>query len=78
MIYLEPRSLYDEAIIGQEDNKNIYGYHKLIDVLSTHYKQQNPDITWEEAVSMARDNISFNIEAMAPYYKDWPIIKDEE
>ena len=78
MIYLEPRNLYDEAIIGQEDNKNIYDYDILVDVLSSHYKQQTPNITWKQAVSMARDYISYNIEGMAPNYKDWPIIKEEE
>jgi hypothetical protein len=78
MIYLEPRSLYDKAIIGQEDNKNIYSYDLLVEVLSCHFEKENQETTMHEAVCMARDYISFNIEAMAQNTKDWPIIEEEE
>ena len=54
MIYLEPRSTYDAAIL-QEDPKVIYDYEKLINLLCKQL-----DCDWLEAV----DFYCFNIEPL--------------
>ena len=76
MIRLEPRTIYDAAIIGQDGDCLVYCYDLLIDVLVESIQNQE-DISAEEAYYQAADHISFNIIGMSINYKDWPIIKRE-
>ena len=77
MIRLEPRAIYDAAIIDQEGDRLVYCYNRLIDVL-VEAIQEDQDISSDDAYYQAVDYISFNIEGMAINYKDWPIIKRED
>ena len=76
VIRLEPRAIYDAAIIDQEGDRLVYCYDRLIDVLVESI-QEDQDIPSDEAYHQAADHISYNIEGMAINYKDWPIIKRE-
>tara|TARA_Y100000401_G_C8298569_1_gene212740 strand:+ start:486 stop:749 length:264 start_codon:yes stop_codon:yes gene_type:complete len=76
VIRLEPRAIYDAAIINQDGDRLVYCYDRLIDVLVKSI-QEHQDISSDDAYYQAVDHISFNIEGMAINYKDWPIIKRE-
>jgi hypothetical protein len=80
MIHLEPREILDAAIIGkdEETDRLIYSRDILIDIFSQQHKEQNPDSTDQECISIAVDHIGYNIEGMAQNYSKWPIIQDEE
>mgnify|MGYP001277955362 CR=1 FL=1 len=77
MIYLEPRSTFDEAIVGTNENTNqiIYDYDLLIDVLMTKIQTQDDHVSNEESYYMAVNHIDYNIEGMRPNHKTWPIIQ---
>ena len=78
IIYLEPRTLYDEAIIGKSsEDQLIYDYDLLIDVIIASSRQYWPDESEEDLYTMAEDHISYNIEGMSENYKNWPIIQRE-
>lgn len=74
-IYLEPRSLFDQAILVDEhpdlDRSNvIYSYYKLLDVLVEDFKS-SPDFqaeTDQEAFDVADEYFWFNIERLKDYY----------
>ena len=76
MIRLEPREIYDAAIIGQDGDRLVYCYDLLIDVLVESF-QEDEEISKENAYYMAVDHICFNIEGMRPSYSNWPKIKRE-
>lgn len=76
MIRLEPREIYDAAIIGQDGDTLVYCYYLLLDVI-TDQNQKSLHICRDEAEIMAIDDISCNIERMTLYHSDWPIIKRE-
>ena len=78
MIYLEPRSIFDRAIIKEDiaENRLIYCRDKLIDVLMDAFEKNNPEIPQEELYLMAVEHIEYNIERSAPYYENWPLIQD--
>tara|TARA_Y100000592_G_scaffold43506_1_gene69129 strand:+ start:326 stop:580 length:255 start_codon:yes stop_codon:yes gene_type:complete len=76
MIRLEPRAIYDAAIIDQDGDRLVYCYDRLIDVLVEAIQAQD-DTSSDDAYYQAVDHISYNIEGMAINYKDWPIIKRE-
>ena len=76
MIRLEPRAIYDAAIIDQDGDRLVYCYDRLIDVLVESI-QEDQDISSDDAYYQALDHISYNIEGMRPNYKDWPVIKRE-
>ena len=76
MIRLEPRAIYDAAIIGQDGDRLVYCYYLLLDVI-TDQNQKDLHISRDEAQIMALDHISYNIEGMALCLSDWPIIKRE-
>ena len=65
MIYLEPRTLLDAAIIGKEGDRLVYSYAKLIDAYMGN------GMTYIDAVEW----IEFNI--IGTIIKDWPIIEDD-
>ena len=77
MIYLEPRSTFDEAIIGanEETKQIIYDYDKLVDCIINNLQTQDDNITNEEAYYVALEDINFNIEPMRLCVKNWPIIQ---
>lgn len=56
MIYLEPRSVYDAAIVKQ--SPIVYDYETLIDCIIEHH-----ECTYEEAV----DWFSYNIECLSGF-----------
>ena len=65
MIYLEPRSTFDPAIIGTENDRNVYCYWLIVDQLCTVYS-----MTYIDAI----EHIEFNI--IGTYMEKWPIILD--
>ena len=74
MIRLEPRAIYDAAIIGQEEDRLVYCYDLLLDVI-TDQTQEDLRICRDRAEMFAQDHIAYNIEGMIMNNKDWPIIK---
>jgi hypothetical protein len=62
MIYLEPRRIYDAAIVGQENNLIVYCYYLIVEALE------------EEGWSMeqACEHINYNI--MGTFMDGWPTI----
>lgn len=63
MIYLEPRAVYDEAIIGQQgEDILIYSFWAIVDALM--------ETGWTEAEAM--EHICYNI--MGTSLPGWPII----
>lgn len=74
-IYLEPRSLFDEAILVDEHpdlNRSnvIYGYYKLLDILVKDFKSSSDfeAQTDQEAFDIADEYFWFNIERLKNYY----------
>ena len=65
MIYLEPRNILDTAIIGEEDNRIIYSYSRLVDI----YMDGGMDYF------QAIEHIEWNI--IGTYMEYWPIIIDD-
>jgi len=76
VIRLEPREIYDAAIIGQDGDLLVYCYYLLIEAITKQF-QVDLCIDKQEAEIMAIDDVSYNIERMCTNYKDWPIIKRE-
>ena len=62
MIYLEPRSTFDKAIIGFQGDRLIYSFWAIVDALI------DTGMTYIDAV----EHTSFNIQGT--YMKGWPII----
>jgi hypothetical protein len=77
MIRLEPREIYDEAIIGEEDGCLVYCYDLLLDVV-TDQTQEDLRICRDRAEMIAQDHIAYNIKGCAPNHADWPIIKHRD
>ena len=77
MIYLEPRHIYDAAIIGTNEKTQqiIYDYDTLIQVIIENIQTKEDHISNEESYYMAVDHIQYNIEGMRLNYKHWPIIQ---
>jgi hypothetical protein len=65
MIYLEPRSTFDPAIIGTENDLNIYCYWMIVDQLCTVCQME-----YIEAI----EYIEYNI--LGTMIQGWPIILD--
>lgn len=65
MIYLEPREVYDKAIIGQEGDLLIYSFWAIVEAL------MNTGMNYIQAV----EHIEFNIQCT--FMKGWPIISDD-
>ena len=80
MIHLEPRKLYDAAIVGhkKETDQLVYDRCLLIDALIEKYMSTHADLSVNDAYIMAVDHISYNIEGMRLNYSDWPIIRDTD
>ena len=80
MIHLEPRKLYDEAILEEdyECDVVIYSYESLVEILMEQLRQHYPDDNNVDIYLMAVEYISYNIEGMSGNHKDWPIIMHEE
>tara|TARA_R110002167_G_scaffold41511_5_gene126710 strand:+ start:2870 stop:3082 length:213 start_codon:yes stop_codon:yes gene_type:complete len=66
MIYLEPRSLYDGAIIGKNDTQLIYDYWMIVDQLVS-------GLRWTEEDSI--EWINYNI--LGTFMEGWPLIIDQ-
>ena len=75
MIYLEPRSIYDQAIIRTENNVVVYCYYKLVDVLIDNAMKNDNTLTYDEAYDQVVDHIDYNIEGMRPNFTNWPILE---
>ena len=67
MIYLEPRSVFDAAIIGKEQNRLIYDYWIIIDQLMDLCEMEYID---------AIDHMEYNIKGTS--LKNWPLIVDNK
>ena len=80
MIHLEPRKLYDEAILEEdyECDVVIYSYESLVEILMKQLRQHYPDDNNVDIYLMAVEYISYNIEGMRGNHKDWPLIMHEE
>tara|TARA_B100000686_G_C16379732_1_gene756879 strand:- start:494 stop:694 length:201 start_codon:yes stop_codon:yes gene_type:complete len=66
MIYLEPREVYDKAIIGQEGDLLIYSFWAIVEALMA--------TGWTELEAI--EHISYNI--MGTSLPGWPIILEEK
>ena len=66
MIYLEPREIYDKAIIGQEGDLLVYSFWAIVDALI--------DTGWTELEAI--EEIQYNIQGT--FMKGWPIILEEK
>ena len=77
MIRLEPRAIYDAAIIDQQEGRLVYCYDLLIDVLIESI-QKDQGISSDKAYHQAADHISYNIQGISINYKDSPIIKHRD
>ena len=66
MIYLEPREVYDKAIIGKEGNLLVYSFWAIVDALI------DTGMNYIEAV----EDIELNIKGT--YMEGWPIIYNDE
>jgi hypothetical protein len=76
VIRLEPREIYDAAIIGQDGDRLVYCYDLLIDVLVEDIRSDSC-INIEEAFDQATDHIHVNIIGSAVSFPGYPIIKRE-
>ncbi len=80
MIHLEPRKLYDKAIVEEdyECDVVIYSYDSLVDILMKQLQKHYPDDNNVDIYLMAVEHIDYNIEGMRVNYKDWPLFMNEE
>ena len=80
MIHLEPRKLYDEAILEEdyECDVVIYSYDSLVEILMKQLQEHYPNDNNVDIYLMAVEHIDYNIEGMRPNYKDWPLFMNEE
>lgn len=62
MIYLEPRNIYDQAIIGYKNDIVIYCFWSIVDALM--------ETGWTEINAI--DHICYNIQGTS--MRGWPII----
>lgn len=76
MIRLEPKEIYDAAIIGQDGDRLVYCYDRLIDVLVEDIRSDSC-IDIEEAFDQAADHIHVNIIGSSVSFPVYPIIKRE-
>ena len=77
MIRLEPRAIYDAAIIDQDGDRLVYCYDRLIDVLVEHMRSDSC-IDIEEAFDQAADHIHVNIIGSFMSFSGYPIIKNRD
>ena len=77
MIRLEPRAIYDAAIIDQDGDRLVYCYDRLIDVLVEDIRSDSC-IDIEEAFDQAADHIHVNIIGSAVSFPGYPIIKHRD
>lgn len=77
MIRLEPRAIYDAAIIGTDRNRLVYCYNRLIDVLVEDIRSDSC-VDIEEAFDQAADHIQVNIIGSAVSFPGYPIIKHRD
>ena len=66
MILFEPHEKFRAAIIRYEDDRAVYSFERLIDVL-----MKNDSMTYPESV----DWICYNMQNVG--FADWPIIEEE-
>jgi len=77
MIRLEPRTIYDAAIIDQDGDRLVYCYDRLIDVLVEDIRSDSC-IDIEEAFDQAADHIHVNIIGSSVSFPEYPIIKHRD
>jgi len=66
MILFEPHEIYGAAIIRYEDDRAVYSFPRLIDVL-----MESESMSYLESVEW----ISYNMQNIG--FDDWPIIEEE-
>ena len=66
MIYYEPQSAYNKAIIRYEGDRAVYSLTLLIKAVKKHH-----NMTFQEAVEW----FSYNMQNIG--FEDWPIIIDD-
>lgn len=76
VIRLEPRAIYDAAIIDQDGDRLVYSYDRLIDVLVEDIRSDSC-VDIEEAFDQAADHIQVNILGSSMSFPEYPIIKRE-
>lgn len=77
MIRLEPRAMYDAAIIGQQGDRLVYSYDLLIDIIAKTF-QDDLGVDTDKSFELAIDHIDYNIEGYFAHLQDWPIIQYKE
>lgn len=61
MFRLEPREIFDKAILRADDDMVIYSYELLIAVLIEVYMSGDEELHRDEAYIIASDDVNFNI-----------------
>jgi len=77
VIRLEPKEIYDAAVIGQDGDRLVYCYDLLLDAI-TDQTQEDLHICRDRAEMIAQDHIAYNIKGSASNFADWPIIKNRD
>jgi len=77
-IFLEPRSQFDECIVGLDKERRVlvYSQTKLIESLIQEYREEEPTLEADELFTMAIDWYDFNIQGTAgvPF---WPSFEED-
>ena len=77
MIRLEPRAIYDAAVIDKHGDRLVYCYDLLLEVI-TDQTQKDLRICRDRGEMIAQDHIAYNIKGCAPNHDDWPVIKHRD
>ena len=80
MIHLEPRKMYDEAILEEDYACDvvIYSYDSLVEILMKQLREHYPEDDNVDIYLMAVEHIDSNIQSMKGTQKDWPLFMNEE
>ena len=67
-VILEPRRIYDNAIIGfdEKTNRLQYSYKKMVEELASDYLNNDENLTYSEAFDLASEEITYNVLGSIP------------